>query len=57
MVPLAEAADVLGVPEDTLRWAGDAGDIPLRRIGTRRLLPAAWLESVTAWDPRPGEVT
>lgn len=55
MVSVAEAAAALGVSEDTLKRAGDDGEIPMRRIRTRCLLPAAWLASVTAWPPENGE--
>ena len=53
MVTVTEAAAQLGVSANTLKEAGRAGEIPMIRIRTCYLLPAAWLSSVTAW-PREG---
>ena len=49
MVPVAEAAEVLGVCVNTLKRAGEDGEIQLRRIRSVYLVPLAWLASFTAW--------
>lgn len=55
MVTVSEAAAALGVSANTLKRAGEAGDIPVLRIRSVYLLPAAWLATVTTWPPA-GEV-
>ena len=54
MVTVTEAAAQLGVSANTLKEAGRDGEIPMTRIRTCYLLPAAWLASVTAWPPAEG---
>jgi excisionase family DNA binding protein len=56
MVTVTEAAAQLGVSANTLKEAGREGEIPMTRIRTCYLLPAAWLASVTCWPPEEGEV-
>lgn len=55
MVPVAQAARVLGVSEDTLYRAGEAGEVPVRRIRSCRLVPVAWLMAFAAWSPEGGD--
>jgi excisionase family DNA binding protein len=52
MVTVTEAAQALGVSPNTLKRAGEAGEIPMRRIRSVYLLPAAWLADLTAWPER-----
>jgi excisionase family DNA binding protein len=52
MVTVTEAAATLGVSANTLKRAGEAGEIPVRRIRSVYLLPLAWLAEVTAWPDR-----
>lgn len=52
MVTVTHAAAALGVSPNTLKRAGEAGEIPLRRIRSVYLLPAAWLDEVTSWPER-----
>jgi excisionase family DNA binding protein len=49
MVTVTEAAAVLGVSANTLKRAGEEGEIPVERIRSVYLVPAAWLAKVTAW--------
>jgi excisionase family DNA binding protein len=56
MVTVGEAAATLGVSPNTLKRAGEEGEIPIRRIRSVYLLPVAWLAAVTAWPPEEGEV-
>jgi hypothetical protein len=57
MVPVAQAAIVLGVSEDTLYRAGETGEVPVKRIRSCRLVPVAWLRTFTAWPPEPQDAT
>ena len=52
MVPLREAAELLGVSPATLKRAGKAGEIPVERILSVYLVPMAWLTAVTSWPRR-----
>lgn len=51
MVPLVRAARKLGVSPDTLKRAGEDGEVPVRRIRSVYVLPAAWLAWMTSWSP------
>lgn len=57
MVTVGEAAAQLGVSPNTLKRAGEAGEVPVRRIRTVYLVPAAWLAQMTAWPPEVPEGT
>jgi excisionase family DNA binding protein len=52
MIPVPEAAEIIGVSPNTLRRAGDAGEIPMERIRGVCLLPRTWVEHFTSW-PKP----
>jgi len=56
MVTVTEAAAALGISANTLKEAGRAGEIPMRKIRSVYLLPAAWLAEVTTWPPVTEEV-
>ena len=49
MVPIREAALLLGASVATLKRAGETGEVPVLRIRTLYLIPRAWLAEVTAW--------
>ncbi len=55
MVTVGEAAATLGVSPNTLKRAGEEGDVPVRRIRSVYLVPAAWLAEITAWPPEVPE--
>lgn len=44
LLPIGEVALLTGVSEATLRR-----EAPIRRIGTRTLIPRAWLNALTRW--------
>jgi len=52
MVPVAEAAAVMGVSPNTVKRAGETGEIPVRKVRSVYLVPAAWLAEFTAWPAR-----
>lgn len=51
LLGLEVAADVYGISADTIARLQDAGQMPVVRIGNRRLVPVAatdaWIESMT----------
>ena len=51
MVPVPEAAAMLGVDARTLKRAGEDGEIPVKCIRSVYLVPAAWLAKFTSWPP------
>jgi hypothetical protein len=58
MLRLSEAVAEIGedkISERTLRRAIAAGEIPGVKIRNVYLLPAAWVEMVTAWSPGSGD--
>lgn len=44
LLPIDEVAELTGVSEATLRRSA-----PIRRIGSRTLIPRAWLDRLAAW--------
>jgi excisionase family DNA binding protein len=50
----AEAARLLGIDARTVRNAAAAGDVPVRRLGTRLLIPRDW---VTGEAAKPAQLS
>jgi excisionase family DNA binding protein len=42
-----ETADILGICRNTAYTAVKKGDIPVIRIGARKLVPYAWIKKMT----------
>lgn len=46
LLPIDEVSELTGVSEALLRR-----EAPIRRIGTRTLIPRSWVESLASWAP------
>jgi excisionase family DNA binding protein len=49
MLPIAEAALMLGVSVAFLKELGHAGEIPTKRLGRKWLVKRAWVDAFTGW--------
>lgn len=56
MVPITDAAAVIGTRVRNLKRAAIRKEIPCLRFGTQWFVPEAWLTSVTSWPSETTEV-